>query len=157
MKLNEIKTKAGSESGAEVLRTFYDEMQQDGDALEAFLDKMVAAGGGVTTYGVPTLGFSIKPDASGYSVRVHLETEEISDLVLHKDMPDGSTVDFDSPVETYVTFHLPAKAAIDVALADEDSAYDTMQHLNALAGGFIHRVEKEFGQTPEYAQQVREE
>ena len=159
MKLSEVKTpeKAGSPAGAAALQTFFVEMQQDSDALEAFLDKMVAAGGGVTTYGVPFLTFIIKPDKAGYTVRVRLETEDIGDLILHKDMPDGTSVDFDSPVETYVTFHLASQAAIDVALADEDDAYETMQHLFAHAGGYIHRVEKEFGQTREYAQQVEEE
>jgi len=158
MKLTEIKTeKAGSQSGAQALLTFYTEMQQDSDALDAFVDKMIAAGGGVTTYGVPFLTFIIKPDKAGYSVRVRLETEEVNALVLGKDMPDGTSVDFDSPVETCVTFHLPAQAAIEVALADEHDSYETMLKLLNLAGGYIHRVEKEFGQTPEYAQQMREE
>jgi hypothetical protein len=165
MKLNEITSprptlfvqKAGSQSGAEALQAFFAEMQQDSDALDMFIDKMIAVGGGVVTYGVPFLTFYIQPDRAGYSVRVRLETEDVSALVVGKDMPDGTSADFDSPVETYVTFHLPAQAAIEVALSDEDQNYDMMERLLELAGGFIHRVEKEFGQTPEYAQQMREE
>jgi hypothetical protein len=149
--------KAGSRSGAVALLTFFSELDEDSDSLEILHDMIVSAGAGVTGHGVPFLTFKITPDASGYSVRIRNETESVAELTLHQDMPDGTTVDFDSPVETTLTFHLPAQVAIDVALADEDKKYETMEMIRRQAGGFIYHVEKEFGQTHEYAQQMREE
>lgn len=159
MKLSEVKAivNPGSRSGADALETFFKEMRKHEDATDAFLDKMIYAGGSVTSYEQPDFTVYVTPNPSGYTVRVGLWATDLHSLTLGEMMPDGSTIDEDSPVETSVVFSLPASTAVAVAVADEDDTYDTTLKIIYDAGGFLHRVIEVFGQTAEYRSQVDEQ
>jgi hypothetical protein len=159
MKLSEVKTvtKPGTRSGADALETFFKEMGKNEDAVDAFLDKMIWAGGGVTTDARAGYIIYVTPNPSGYTVRVSLWTPDPHTLVLGGMAPDGSTIEEDSPTETSVVFSLPASTAIDVAVADEDDTYETTLKIIYDAGGFLCRVIEVFGQTAEYRSQTGDE
>ncbi len=110
MKLTEIAAqKAGSQSGVAALLTFYNDMQRDDDALDAFLNKMAAVSAEVISHKTPTMVFDIQPHAVEYAVSVHIKSSsEWHSAQWHSD-----------PIEKLVTFYLPASAAIIVAVADD--------------------------------------